>query len=47
MTEQDVRKQMEESFVKVRPKVAQMTELMVECYQQGFKTCFKLLTGKD
>ena len=47
MTEQEVRKQMDEGFAKVQPKVAQMTELMMDCYQQGFKTCWKLLTGQD
>ena len=47
MTEQEVRKQMEEGFAKIQPNVAQMTELMMDCYQEGFKTCWKLLTGQN
>lgn len=47
MTEQDVRKQMEEGFAKIQPKVTEMTTLMMDCYQQGFKTCWKLLTGQN
>ena len=47
MTEQEVIKQMEEGFAKVQPKVVEMTNLMMDCYQEGFKTCWKLLTRND
>ena len=47
MTEQEVKKHLEDGFAKVQPKVAEMTELMMDCYQEGFRTCFRLLTGQD
>ena len=47
MTEQEVRKQMEEGFSKVQPKVADMTSTLMDCYQEGFRTCWKLLTGQN
>ena len=47
MTEQEVRKQMEEGFAKIQPKVAEMTKILMDCYQEGFKTCWELLTGQD
>ena len=47
MTEQEVRNQLEEGFKLVRPKVEDMTNALMECYQAGFKTCWKLFTGQD
>lgn len=33
---------------KIKPKVVvNVTELIMDAYQEGFKTCWKLLTGKD
>lgn len=45
MTEEEVRKKMEEGFDKVRPKVANMTNLILEAYEEGFNCCWELLTG--
>lgn len=38
---------MQEGWDQMTPKVADMTNLMMDCYQLGFKTCWKLLTGND
>ena len=45
MTEADVRKKMMEGFDKVTPKVASMTTILMEVYQEGFNNCWELLTG--
>lgn len=37
MNEQELRKLMESGFEKVRPKIGEMTNLMMDMYQQGFK----------
>lgn len=46
MTEEEVRKKMQEGFDKVRPKVAEMTNALLEAYQDGFACCFELFTGQ-
>lgn len=45
MTEADVRKKMMEGFERVTPKVASMTTILMEVYQEGFNNCWELLTG--
>lgn len=45
MTEEDVRKKMDKGFGKIRPKVAAMTNLIMDAYQEGFNCCWELLTG--
>lgn len=47
MDEQELRKMMEFGFEKFRPKIGEMTNLMMDMYQQGFKDCWRLLTGKE
>lgn len=47
MTEEDVRKAMREGFDKVQPIIVNVTNELMDAYQLGFKTCFKLLTGQD
>lgn len=47
MTEQEVRQKMKEGWDQLTPKVADMTNLMMDSYQLGFKTCWKLLTGNE
>ena len=47
MTEQEVRQKMQEGWAELTPKVADMTNLMMDSYQLGFKTCWKLLTGNE
>ena len=47
MNEEDVKKQMQEGFAKIQPKVVEMTNIIMDAYQEGFKTCFKLLAGQE
>ena len=47
MTEADVRKKMMEGFERVTPKVASMTTILMEVYQEGFNNCWELLTGQS
>ena len=47
MNEEELRKLMQSGFEKIRPHITNMTTAMMECYQQGFKDCWKVLTGKD
>ena len=47
MDEQALRQLLASSFDKIRPKIDTMTNAMMDCYQQGFKDCWKVLTGKD
>jgi len=47
MDEQQLRQLMDSGFEKIKPKVGDMVSIMMDCYQQGFKDCWKVLTGKD
>ncbi len=47
MDEEELRKLMQSGFDKLRPKIANMTHLMMDCYEQGFIDCWKVLTGKE
>lgn len=47
MTEQEFKERMTAGANEIKPKVKAVTELMMECYLVGFKTCLRLLTGKD
>lgn len=47
MNEEELKKLMQSGFEKIRPKIGEMTNLMMDCYQQGFKDCWRILTGKD
>jgi hypothetical protein len=47
MNEEAVKQLLQSGFEKVRPKIGEMTNLMMDCYQQGFKDCWKVLTGKE
>jgi hypothetical protein len=46
MTPEDVRKKMQEGFDLVRPKVVDMTAILMDVYEAGFACCFELLTGQ-
>lgn len=46
MTEADVRKKMEEGFARIQPKVADMTNILMDVYQEGFNCCWELLLGQ-
>ena len=47
MSEEDLRELMQSGFEKLRPHIEGMTAAMMDCYQQGFKDCWKVLTGKE
>ena len=47
MTEEDIRKAMQDGLNQVQPIVVNMTHELMDAYQLGFKTCFKLLTGQE
>lgn len=44
MNEEELRKLMQSGFEKLKPHIE---GIMMECYQQGFKDCWKALTGKE
>lgn len=46
MTEKDIKEKMEEGYNKVKPIVADVTNLVMDAYQEGFKNCWELLTGQ-
>ena len=46
MTEEKVKVKMQEGFTKIQPKIAEMTSIIMDAYQEGFNTCFELLTGQ-
>jgi hypothetical protein len=46
MTEEEVKAKMQEWFAKIRPKIAEMTNIIMDAYQEGFKNCWELLTGQ-
>ena len=46
MTQEEVKVKMQEGFAKIRPKVAEMANIIMDAYQEGFSTCFELLTGQ-
>lgn len=47
MNEEELRKLMQSGFDKLKPHIESMTTAMMECYQQGFRDCWKVLTGKE
>ena len=47
MNEDELKKLMGSGFEKIRPLIRGMTNAMTDCYQQGFKDCWRILTGKD
>lgn len=46
MTEDDIRKAMGEGLEKMNPLVKNVTKELMDAYELGFLTCFKLLTEK-
>ena len=46
MTEEEVKTKMQEGLTKLQPKVAEMTHIIMDAYQEGFNNCFELLTGQ-
>lgn len=45
--EQEMRNLLQSGFKKVEPKIVEMSNLMMDMYQQGFMDCWKLLTGES
>ena len=45
--EQEMRNLLQSGFKKVEPKIVEMSNLMMDMYRQGFKNCWKLLTGES
>ena len=46
MTEEEIRKKMQEGAAKLTPIVTEVSGLVVDAYQEGFKTCWELLRGQ-
>lgn len=46
MTQEEIREKMQEGYNKVNPIVANVTSLIMDAYQEGFKNCWELLTGQ-
>ena len=46
MKQEEVKAKMQEGLAKIWPKVAEMTNIIMGAYQEGFNTCFELLTGQ-
>ena len=47
MTQEELRKVMQEGLEKLRPRIIDNTNMLMDIYQQGFKDCWKLLTGNE
>ena len=46
MKEEELKVKMQEGLAKIKPKVTEMTNIIMDAYQEGFNTCFELLTGQ-
>lgn len=46
MTQEEVKAKMQEGLAKIQPKVVEMTNIIMDASQEGFNTCFELLTGQ-
>lgn len=46
MTQEEVKKKMQEGYNKVNPIVVNVTNLIMHAYREGFKNCWELLTGE-
>ena len=47
MNEEALKQLLQSGFEKIRPKVADMTTLLMDVYQEGFNNCWELLTGQS
>lgn len=47
MTIEEVKAQLRDGFAKVQPSVVATTQMLMNAYEEGFKTCWKLLTGQE
>lgn len=46
MTEEEIKIKIRDGFANIQPKVAEITNIIMDAYQEGFSTCFELLTGQ-
>lgn len=46
MSEQELKEKMHEGYEKVQPIVVQITDLVMDAHQEGFKNCWEILTGQ-
>lgn len=46
MKQEDIKEKMQEGYNKVTPIVANVTNLIMDAYQEGFKNCWEILTGQ-
>ena len=46
MTQEEIKKKMQEGVAKLTPIVTEVSSLIADAYQEGFKTCWELLTGQ-
>lgn len=47
MNKEELSELLQTGFNVIKPKIGEMTNLMMDCYEQGFKDCWKVLTGKE
>lgn len=46
MTQEEIKKKMQEGVAKLTPIVTEVSSLIADAYQEGFKTCWELFTGQ-
>ena len=46
MTQEEFRQKMQEGYDKMQPIVGQVTGLIMDAYQEGFRSCWEILTGQ-
>ena len=46
MSEEELKNKMHQGYEKVNPIVVQITNLVLDAYQEGFKNCWEILTGQ-
>lgn len=44
--QEEIKAKMQEGFAKIQPKVAEMTSIIMDAYQEGFENCWEILTGQ-
>lgn len=47
MTQEEIRKIINENFIEMKPKIADMSNILMDFYIKGFSACWELLTGKE
>jgi len=45
--EDEVREKMQEGLKRVNPIIEKMTGLIMDAYQEGFKTCWEIMTKQS